>query len=148
LRQRARAGLEALKQQEQVDPQKLAAIGYCFGGTTVLELARAGEDLDAVVSFHGGLATTDAAQKGQVKATVLVCHGGIDPMVKPAEVQAFLDEMNQAEVDYIFMAFAAADHSFTNPAADKRGMKGISYNEKADQRSWQAMLTLFEEAFK
>jgi dienelactone hydrolase len=147
LRQRAQAGLEALKQRQNVDQQKLAAIGYCFGGTTVLELARGGADLDAVVSFHGGLSTPSPANAGAFDGTILVCHGGIDPMVKPDEVQAFLKEMNNAKLDYIFMAFAGADHSFTNPQADQRNIPGISYNETADQRSWIAMRTLFERVF-
>ncbi len=146
--QRATAGLTALKARDNVDGDKLAAIGYCFGGSTVLQLARSGSDLDAVVSFHGGLANpSPAAPPGSIKPTLLICHGAIDPMVKPAELQGFIDEMKTVKADYILMILSNADHSFTNPTADTRNIPGISYNQAADKRSWAAMKALFESVF-
>lgn len=110
-------GPETLKKQDRVDAKKIAAIGYCFGGTTVLELARSGADVQGVVSFHGGLSTTLPAKAGELKAKVLVCHGAIDPFVPPAEVAAFEKEMQDAKADWQLVSYGNAVHSFTNPAA-------------------------------
>ncbi len=143
LRKRVQLGLDQLKQQPQVDPKKLAAIGYCFGGTTVLELARSGADIDGVVSFHGGLGTTMPAQPGGVKAKVLVLHGAVDPFVKPPEVEAFKEEMKKANVDLTFVAYPDAVHSFTKKAAGNDPSKGQAYNEKADKESWAEMKQFF-----
>jgi len=148
LRARAAAALGVLKNNPLVEPSKVAAIGYCFGGTTVLELARSGADLAGVVSFHGGLATKMPAAPGNVKAKVLVCHGGDDSFESPEEIAAFQQEMRGAGVDWQMNIYGGAVHSFTNPEADKHGIKGIAYNEKADKRSWQAMKDFFEEVFK
>lgn len=143
LRKRVQLGLDQLKLQPQVDPIKLAAIGYCFGGTTVLELARSGADINGVVSFHGGLGTTMPAQSGGVKAKVLVLHGAVDPFVKPPEVEAFKEEMKKANVDLTFVAYPDAVHSFTKKAAGNDPSKGQAYNETADKESWAEMKKFF-----
>jgi len=147
LRSRVNAALDLLKGQELVDPKKTAAIGYCFGGTTVLELARSGADVAGVVSFHGGLATPAAADAKNIKAKVLALHGGDDPFVKPEEVLAFQDEMRKGGVDWYFVSYGNAVHSFSNPAAGNDNSKGAAYNEKADKRSWEAMRKFFKEIF-
>ena len=115
MRSRALAGLEVLKGQPMVDVSRLAAIGYCFGGTTVLELARSGADLKGVVSFHGGLSTSMPAEPGKVRAKVVAYHGAEDPNIPAEEVRAFLDEMRKAKVDWVFTQYANAVHAFTNP---------------------------------
>jgi len=139
LRSRARAGLTKLKSLKQSDGKRLAAIGYCFGGTTVLELARSGADVKGVVSFHGGLGTEDPADAKSIKASVLVLHGADDPYVPPEEVSKFQDEMSQAGVDWQMIFYGGAVHSFTNPDAGSDKTKGAAYHERADRRSWQAM---------
>ena len=148
LRARTQAALDTLKAQPQVDPSKTAAIGYCFGGTAVLELARSGADVNGVVSFHGGLDTPMPAKQGQVKAKVLVLAGGDDPMVPKEQVQGLEKEMKDAGADVVVTSYPGAVHSFTNPDADKLGMKGIGYNKEADEKSWQAMKDFFERIFK
>ena len=148
LRARATAAFDVLRQHPRVDGRKVAAIGYCFGGTTVLELARSGADLPGVVSFHGGLSTDMPAGEGALKAKVLVCHGAVDPFVKDEEVAAFRNEMEAAKADYQLIAYGGAVHSFTNPDAGGRGMAGVAYNEKADRRSWEAMKDFFGEIFR
>lgn len=147
LRARAAAGLDKLASFPQVDPKRLAAIGYCFGGTSVLELARSGADLDGVVSFHGGLATPNPADAAKIRAKVLVLHGADDPYVPPAEVAAFQQEMRQAKVDWQMVYYSGAVHSFTNPKSGSDPAKGAAYNEKADRRSWEAMKQFFKEIF-
>jgi dienelactone hydrolase len=148
MRTRAQAGLDVLAKHPMVDPARLAAIGYCFGGTTVLELARAGADLRGVVSFHGGLDTPSAEDARNIRGKVLVLHGGDDPYVKPAEVAAFQEEMRKAGVDWQFVAYGGAVHSFTNPDAGGDNSKGAAYNEKADRRSWEAMKGFLSESLK
>jgi dienelactone hydrolase len=148
LRARAQAGLEALKKQKSVDPRRIAAIGYCFGGTTVLELARDGADLKGVVSFHGGLSTPTPQDAGNIKGRVLALHGADDPFVKPDEVTAFQEEMRAGKADWQFISYGNAVHSFTNKAAGSDNSKGAAYNEKADRRSWEAMKVFFAEIFK
>lgn len=150
MRERVRAGLRQLETLEVVDDTKLAAIGYCFGGTVVLELARSGADVDVVVSFHGGLGTPNPEDAKNIRGTVVVCHGAIDPFVTEAELEGFMAEMNDAGVDYVFHAYSGAVHSFTSKEADKyaaQGLEGVGYNEAADRRSWQHMLSAFNEAF-
>lgn len=148
LHARAGAGLEVLKTLPQVDASKLGGIGFCFGGTTVLELARGGFDLKGVVSFHGGLETTAPAKPGAVKAKVLACTGADDPMIPPAQVVAFEEEMRNAKADWQVIAYGNTVHSFTNPDAGKVvALPGVEYNERTDKRSWAAMRTFFEEAF-
>lgn len=148
MRARARAGLDILKGQKLVDQSRLAAIGYCFGGTTVLELARDGADLKGVVSFHGGLATPRPEDARNIKAKILVLQGADDPFVKEDERAAFEHELSAAKVDWQFITYANAVHSFTNPDAGNDNSKGAAYNEKADKRSWEAMKQFFAEIFK
>ena len=148
LRALGNAALDQLKARPEVDQTKLAAIGYCFGGTAVLELARAGADLKGVVSFHGGLATTAPAKAGDVKAQVLVAHGLADPMVTQEEVGNFIIEMNDARATYEIDAYGGAVHAFTNPKADSHNIPGIKYDARADTRSWEAMKSFFAEIFK
>lgn len=147
LRQRAKAGLAQLVKNPLVQKGKVAAIGYCFGGTTVLELARSGADVQGVVSFHGGLGSPTPADAKNIKAKVLVCHGADDPFVKPDEVAAFKDEMARGRVDYKFIAHPGAVHSFTNPAAGSDNSKGVAFHAAADKESWAAMNVLFAEVF-
>jgi len=147
LRARVTAAVDFIKQQEIVNPDKVAAIGYCFGGTTVLELARSGADIQGVVSFHGGLGTTMPAQKGSVKCKVLVLHGADDPYAPAAEVSALQDELRAAGVDWQLNLYGDAVHSFTDWNAGNDNSRGAAYNEHADKRSWQAMRDFFDEIF-
>jgi len=143
--------METLKANPNVDPTKIAAIGYCFGGSTVLNMARQGEDLKGVVSFHGGLGGLPPAKKGAIKAHVLVCHGAADEFMNQQVVDAFKKEMDDAGASYIFKAYEGAKHSFTNPAADSLGKKfnlPLAYNAAADAASWDEMKSFFGEIFK
>jgi len=146
LRARGRAALETLASLPQVDAQRLVAIGFCFGGSVVLELARAGADLKAVVSFHGVLATKMPAVTGGVKASVLVLTGADDPLAPPDQVADFENEMRAAAVrDWQVISYGNTLHGFTNPAADGSIMRAALYNEQADRRSWASMRSLFDE---
>jgi dienelactone hydrolase len=147
IRARAHAALEVLTAQAEVDTNRLAGIGYCFGGTTVLEMARAGEPLKAVVGFHSGLGTARPAQAGAVKAVVLTQIGADDPIIPLEQRAAFEAEMTAAKVDWRMTVFGGAGHSFTNPESGRLGRPGFAYDEKADKRSWRAMLDLFDEVF-
>ncbi len=149
---RFQAGLDLLKQQPQTDPDKLAAIGYCFGGGVVLNAARQGLPLKGVVSFHGALATNTPATPGSVKAKVLVEHGAKDSMITPDNVAAFKTEMDKAGADYKFVSLADAKHGFTNPDADRlshgdHGGPDIGYNKAADESSWADMKAFFKKIF-
>ena len=146
LRARVNAGLEQLKKLAPTDPKRIAAIGYCFGGTTALELARSGADVAGVVSFHGGLGP--AAPGKPIKAKVLALHGADDPFVPPDEVKAFEDEMRKAGVDWQLVAYGNSVHSFTDWNAGNDNSKGSAYNENADKRSWEAMKQFFVEVLK
>jgi len=148
-RGRLMAALEVLKSDERTDTTRVAAIGYCFGGTGALELARAGADVAGVVSFHGGLdrASDLFTPKGGVKAKVLVLHGAVDPYVPREQVAAFEEEMTAAEADWQLVSYGGAVHSFTHKEAGDDPSKGAAYNEKADRRSWQAMMAFFAEIF-
>lgn len=143
LRARAQAALDVLKSQSRVDPWRLAAIGYCFGGTTVLELARSGAELKGVVSFHGGLSTPTPEDAGKIKAEILALHGADDPFVPQKEVSAFVKEMKQAKVKFRLIQYRGVVHGFTNPA-NKGELPGAKYNAEADQKSWQAMRKFLE----
>ena len=146
LRARGRAGLAALAALPQVDAGRLAATGFCFGGSVVLELAREGANLKAVVSFHGVLATKMPAQPGLVKASVLVCTGVDDPLAPPEQVADFENEMRTGGVkDWQVIAYGNTLHGFTNRAADGSMMRTALYNEQADRRSWASMKSLFDE---
>jgi len=148
MRARAGAGLDVLRKHAMVDPSRLAAIGYCFGGTTVLETARGGADLVSVVSFHGGLDTPTPADAKNIRGKVLALHGGDDPYVPPKQVEAFQEEMRKGGVDWQFVSYGGAVHSFTNPEAGSDNSKGAAYNERADRRSWEAMKAFFAETLK
>lgn len=148
---RFNAALETLKKQELTDPDKIAAIGYCFGGGVVLHMARAGFDLDGVASFHGSIATAQPAGPGEIKAKILVCNGAADPFVTADQIDAFKAEMDSAGADYIFINYPETKHSFTNPDADRLGQKfnlPLEYNEKSDKESWQEMQNFLREIFK
>lgn len=147
-RSRAVAGLKVLQGRPQVDPGRIAAIGYCFGGTVVLEMVRNGADLKGVASFHGSLATPNPDDAKKIRGKVLVLHGADDPFVGQTEIAAFQEEMRQAKVDWQMNWYGGAVHSFTNPDAGKAGIAGVAYNESADLRSWQAMRAFFDEIFK
>jgi dienelactone hydrolase len=147
-RARAAAGLAVLKNHKLTDVRRVAAIGYCFGGTAVLEMARGGADLAGVASFHGTLETPMPAGPGSVKAKVLVLHGGDDPFVPPGQVAAFEEEMRKAGGDWQVNIYSGAMHAFTNPDVDSYGLKGAAYNERADRRSWEAMRIFFAEIFQ
>ena len=148
LRERVNAGLEELKKSELVDTQRVAAIGYCFGGTTVIELARSGADVAGVVSFHGGLDSPTPADGKNIKGKVLACHGADDPYVKAEDLAAFEKELRDAKVDCQLVKYSGAVHSFTQPMAGNDNSKGAAYNEKADKRSWEDMKQFFGEIFK
>jgi dienelactone hydrolase len=146
MRTRAMAGLEQLKKLPYVDQTKLAAIGYCFGGTTVLELARMGADLKGVASFHGNLATpTPATEKP--KAKIAVFQGGDDQMTLPG-VAPFEEEMRKSGADWQLTTYGGAVHSFTVAEAGGDNSKGMAYNKEADQRSWKALQDFFAEIFR
>lgn len=146
LRARGRAALATLAALPQVDTSRMVAIGFCFGGSVVLELAREGADLKAVVSFHGVLTTKMPAASGRVKASVLVLTGAEDPLAPPDQVAAFESEMREAGVrDWQVTSYGNVLHGFTNPAADGSMLRTALYNEQADRRSWAAMQNLFEE---
>ena len=142
------AGLAALRQQPFVDTGKVAAIGYCFGGTTVLELARGGADLAGVVTFHGGLDSPTPADGKNIKAKVLVLHGADDPFVPADQVKAFEDELRAGGVDWQLVMYSGAVHSFTRPDSGNDNSKGAAYNATADRRSWAAMRAFFDEVLR
>lgn len=145
IRARATAALEVLKAQAETDVSRLAAIGYCFGGTTALELARMGTDLRGVVGFHSGLGTGRPAQKGAVRAKVLVQIGRDDPIIPPDQRIAFEQEMTDAGADWEMIVYGGAGHSFTNPDVGALGRPGFAYDKSADERSWRAMTDFFGE---
>lgn len=147
MRRRVQLALDTLKKHKAVNG-KTAAIGYCFGGTTVLELARSGADVLGVVSFHGGLSTPNTADAKNIKGKVLVLHGADDKFVPDTEVAAFENEMRGGNVDWELVKYSKAVHSFTNPDAGNDPSKGMAYNAEADQRSWIAMSNFFNEIFR
>ena len=146
-RRRVQVAFDTLISLPQVDPQRVAAIGYCLGGTFALELARDGAPLKGVVTFHGGLEPQLPAAAGQVKAKILVCTGADDPSVPIAHVNAFSEEMTKAGVDWQIISYGHTQHAFTYPDAASRGISWIVYNKLADERSWKAMKSFFEELF-
>ncbi len=144
------AGMTLLKQHESVDTSKIGAIGYCFGGGIVLNMARLGIDLKGVVSFHGSLAAAATVKKGGVKAKVLVCHGAVDKFISQEDVTNFKKELQDANVDFSFKSYKGAMHSFTNPSANEYGKKfnlPLAYNATADKDSWNDMKAFFKRVF-
>jgi dienelactone hydrolase len=148
LRARCQAGLDALRQQALTDPKRIAAIGYCFGGTAVIELARSGADIAGVVSFHGGLDSPSPQDGSNIKCKVLALHGADDPHVSAADLAAFENEMRAAKVDWQLVKYGGAVHAFTDWQAGSDNSTGAAYNERADRRSWEVMKEFFGEIFK
>ncbi len=144
---RAMEGLKVLQKQEMVDVQKIAAIGYCFGGATVTQLAYSGAPVNGVVSFHGALPLPSEGQQITTNAKVLIAHGNEDPFLNEDHIQKFRDALEKAGLDWQMVIYAGARHSFTNPAADKVGMDALKYNKNADERSWKHMQIFFDELF-
>lgn len=145
-RKRLNLGLEQLKQNERpIDPERIAAIGYCFVGTGVLELARSGADIAGVVSFHGGLDSPTPEDGKNIKATILVCHGADDPFVAREGIDAMKKEFNDAKVDWQMIEYSGAVHAFTQPMAGDDPSRGAAYNKQADKRSWRHMRSFFNE---
>jgi dienelactone hydrolase len=145
------AAMDFLKQQPTVDPNRIAAIGYCFGGGVVLNLARQGVDLKGVASFHGALAAVKPAQTGMVKAKILVLNGADDKFIPPEQIEAFKQEMKSAGADFQFISYPGAVHSFTNPEATARGKKfnlPLAYNADADKKSWAELKDFLNRIFK
>ena len=147
-RARLRAALDTMRGLPDMAGLSMAAIGYCMGGTSVLELARDGEDLAAVVSFHGLLETDRPAAAGSIKARILVCHGDADPLAPREKVLAFWEEMDSASAVWHFHSYSGVKHNFTDPASDLWGSDMFGYNASADRQSWAAMLSLFDEVFE
>lgn len=146
LRARVNAGLDQLEKSDLVDTKRVAAIGYCFGGTTVIELARSGAQIAGVVSFHGGLDSPTPADGKNIKCPLLICHGADDPFEKPEDLAAFENEMRDAKVDWRLIEYGGAVHAFTQPNPGFVN-PGAHYNEKADKRSWEDMKMFFAEIF-
>ncbi len=147
---RFKAAMDTLKSQDNVDADKLAAMGYCFGGGVVLSMARMGVELKGVSSFHGSIATKDPARKGDIKASVRVFNGAADPFVTAEQIEALKEEMKNAGVDFEFINYPGVKHSFTNPEADAKGKKfdlPLEYNAEADRDSWQKNLEFLERIF-
>jgi len=147
MRRRGMAALDKLASLEQVDSSRLASIGFCMGGNFSLELAREGAPLRGVVSFHGGLHTERPAQKGQVKARILVCTGGDDQLVPLEQVNAFQAEMAAAGADWQVITYGGVKHNFTDPDAARLDNPALEYHKLADERSWNAMAGFFKEIF-
>lgn len=149
--QRFRAAMELLVQHPTTDPDRISAIGYCFGGSVVLEMARRGMDLDVVGAFHAGaLQTSTEMKKGAFDGKILVANGGEDRIVTPEAIEAFKQEMDGAEVDYTFISYPGALHGFTNPQATALGKKfdrPLAYDEEADQKSWAELTAMLDQAY-
>ena len=145
-RQRFLAAYDLLRKHPLCIDDRIAAIGYCFGGNVVLSMALECLDLRGVVSFHGSL-PAERAEPNTVKAKILVCHGAVDPLVPREQIDAFQKNLQEAGADWQFIFYGGAKHSFTNPKADSHGMPALGYNRAADERSWRAMLDLFDEIF-
>ena len=145
LRSHMRAAYDTLAGLKETDSNKLLVMGYCFGGTAALELARDSVPLVGTVTFHGGLSNPTPADAKNIKGPVLVLHGADDPFVLPTEVQAFKDEMKNAHIPLTFIAYPGAVHAFTNPAAGSDNSKGAAYNAAADKASWEEFQTFLKK---
>ena len=143
---RAQAGLDTLKAQEQVDTENMAAVGYCFGGATVMQMAYVGADVDAVVSFHGSLPPAPESVTS-ITPRVLIAHGRDDGFIPADRIVAFKEGLDRIGADWEMTTYSGARHGFTNPGAGEYGLDGLAYNETADKRSWAAMMMMFEEVF-
>jgi dienelactone hydrolase len=144
---RAMLGLEQLKKSPHVDGSKMAAIGYCFGGATVMQMTYAGADLDGVVSFHGSLPPASPEQAANIKSRVLIAHGDADPFIPADRIVKFKEALSNANVDWEMNVYANTKHGFTNPGAGDFGMDALAYNKAADERSWARMKAFFDEIF-
>jgi dienelactone hydrolase len=143
----AQGGLDVLCAEARTDAARLAAIGFCFGGTMAFELARSGADLKAAVGFHAGLGTARPQDAANIRGTVLALIGADDPIVPNEQRRAFEEEMTAGGVDWMLTVYGGAEHSFTRPGAEAMGMPGIRYHEPTHRRAWKAMLDLFDEVF-
>jgi dienelactone hydrolase len=148
MRSRAQAGYEVLRHHELCDPSRLAVLGYCFGGTTALELGRSGAELSLVACFHADLSTPTPEDARNIKGRVVAFHGGNDRFVPPEQVLAFEDEMRKGGVDWQLHVYGGAVHSFTVKEAGDDPSTGMAYNEKADRRSWETLRSMLAEAFR
>lgn len=145
LRARGEAALDVLRAEPNVDASRLAAIGFCFGGTTVLELARSGAAVDCTVGFHSGLSTSAPQDASNIRGAVFVCLGEDDPIIPAPQRDAFVAEMKASGVDWGMLLLGGVGHSFTNPEVDAMNLPGFRYDARADARAWAGMLNLFEE---
>ncbi len=148
MRARAKAAYDLIAKHELCDVKKVAAMGYCFGGTTSIEMGRAGFDLKGIASFHGNLSSADPADAKNIKAKVIVFHGADDKFIPEAQIKSFHDEMRGAKIDYQFVSFGGAVHSFTVKEAGDDPSKGMAYNEAAERRSWEMLKLFLAECFK
>jgi len=148
MRQRVQAALDYLKKDSRVDVSRIAIVGYCFGGGVALELARSGAPIKGAISFHGNLDTPNAADAKNIKAKILVLHGAIDPSVSKDQLLAFMQEMNDAKVDYQLVAFGGAVHAFTDEKAGSDITKGVAYNANASHRAYQIAFDFLKEIFQ
>lgn len=145
-KERFMAAYALLRGHKLTEKEKIAAIGYCFGGHVVLSMAQEGVDLRGVVSFHGAL-PAERVEPNRIRAKILVCHGADDPLITQEQIRQYQENLRYAHADWQFIIYGGAKHSFTNPGADGRGMPALGYNRAVDKRSWKAMLSLFEEVF-
>lgn len=145
IRARLTAALDAACAQTESDPSRVAVLGYCFGGTAALELARSGADIKAVIGFHSGLATIKPENGKNIRAKILILNGADDPVVPSEQRTAFEQEMTAANVDWQLHLYGGVGHAYTRPGVEERGMPGFAYNETADKRAWQSMLGLLNE---
>ena len=146
-RERAIAGITRLKNHKLVDDSKIAAIGYCFGGGTVIQLAYGGLDINGIVSFHGSLPIADESSFGKIKAKMLIAHGNADPFIARESLTKFQDTLDKTGADWSMLTYGNVRHSFANPNTDSRGLDALKYNKEADERSWKAMQTFFDDIF-
>lgn len=143
-RKRGLEALNVLTSQPMCDKTKVAAIGYCFGGSTVQQLAFAGTDLKAVASFHGGLVQPTPEQVKATKAEILICNGADDSFIPAMAIKSFREALDKGGAKYEFINYSGARHSFTVPEADSHGIEGLKYNKEADEKSWDDMRKLFK----
>jgi dienelactone hydrolase len=146
--ERASEGLRVLQDNPLVDPTRLAAIGYCFGGATVMQLVYGGAPVQGVVSFHGSLPLPPASLSARNAPKIFIAHGEADPFLTPDRIAKFIRALNKAGLDWFMVSYGGAQHSFTNPSADEYGVEGLAYHEQADRRSWEHMKLFFDELFQ